>query len=99
MGLRRLHHTLKPLCRHAGVVVQVLFHAREQVSGCLGRLAEHLLILLHALRHLLLDVLLTADDLSKALGLQSGHGRRALDGHAGLVNGFGDARGSCGDLA
>src|SRR5215470_11304674 len=79
--------------------MQVLFHTPEQVMRRLRHLAEDLLILLHALRHLLLDVLLTSDRHRKALSLHRGHGGGALGGHTGLVHGFADARRGGSNLA
>jgi hypothetical protein len=79
--------------------MQVLFHTREEVLRRLRRLREDLLILPHALRHLLLNVLLTSDCLRKALSLHSGHGGRALRGHTGLVDGFANARCGSSDLS
>ena len=83
MGLRCLDYTLKFLGAQGCVVMQVLFHPCEQVMRRLGCLTEDLLILLHTLRYLLLDVLLTSDRPRKALSLHSGHGGRALGGHTG----------------
>src|SRR5262245_49405369 len=79
--------------------MQMLFHTREEVLRRLRRLTEDLLILLHTLRHLLLDVLLTSDRPGKALSLHRGHGGRALGGHTGLADGFADARRGSSDLS
>src|SRR5262245_48978689 len=99
MGLCCLDHALKFLGAQGCVVMQMLFHTCEQLMSCLGCLTEHLLILLHTLRYLLLDVLLTSDRPRKALSLHSSHGGRALGGHTGLVDGLADARRRRSDLA
>src|SRR4029450_6970913 len=99
MGLRGLDHTLKFLGAQGCVVMQVLFHTCEQVMSRLGCLTEDLLILLHTLRYLLLDVLLTSDRRRKALSLHRGHGGRALGSHTGLADGLADARRGSSDLA
>src|ERR1043166_9192012 len=99
MGLRCLDNPGKFLGAQGRVVMQVLFHTREEVLRRLRCLTEDLLILPHTLRHLLLDVLLTADRPRKALRLHSGHGGRALSGHTGLADGFADARRGSSDLS
>src|SRR5262245_37528125 len=99
MGFCCLDHTLKFLGAQGCVVMQVLFHTCEQVMSRLGCLTEDLLILLHTLRYLLLDVLLTSDRPRKALSLHSGHGGRALGGHTGLADGLADTRRGGSDLA
>src|SRR5262245_1228365 len=99
MGLCCLDHILKFLGAQGCVVMQVLFHTCEQIMSRLGCLTEDLLILLHTLRYLLLDVLLTSDRPRKALSLHSGHGGRALGGHTGLTDGLADARCGSSNLA
>src|SRR2546427_4214194 len=99
MGLRGVDHTVKFLGAQGRVMMQVLFHTREEVLRRLRRLTENLLILPHTLRHLLLDVLLTSDRPRKALSLHRGHGGGALGSHTGLVDGFADARRGSSDLA
>src|SRR2546427_13013987 len=92
MGLRGVDHTVKFLGAQGRVMMQVLFHTREEVMRRLRRLTEDLLILPHTLRRLLLDVLLTSDRPGKALSLHRGHSGGALGGHTGLTEGFADAR-------
>src|SRR4030095_12589873 len=99
MCLCCLDHALKFLGAQGCVVMQVLFHTCEQVMSRLGCLTEDLLILLHTLRYLLLDVLLTSARPRKALSPPRGHGVRALGGHPGLADGFADARRGSSDLA
>src|SRR5712691_5573756 len=99
MGLRCVDHTVKFLGAQGRVMMQVLFHTREEVLSRLSRLTENLLILPHTLRHLLLDVLLTSDRPRKALSLHSSHGGSALGSHTSVADGFADARRGSSDLA